>query len=60
MRYIVNKTFVEVHMANENGRGVLSKLFYDITGKELEIGDMDLSDIAKLIDGELLSKYLVS
>ena len=60
MRYIVNKTFVEVHTADENGRGILSRLFYDITGKELEIGEMDLSDIAKLIDGELLSKYLVS
>ncbi|MAK26669.1 MAG: hypothetical protein CMA02_05300 [Euryarchaeota archaeon] len=60
MRYIVNKTFVEVHQADENGRGILSRLFYNLTGKELEVGDMDLSDIAKLVDGELLSKYLVS
>ncbi len=60
MRYIVNKTFVEVHQVDENGRGILSRLFYDITGKEIEVGEMDLSDIAKLIDGELLSKYLVS
>ena len=60
LRYIVNKTFVDVHAEDENGRGILAKLYHDITGKELEVGDMNLSDIAKLVDGELLSKYLVS
>ena len=54
MRYIVNKTFVEVHQADENGRGILSRLFYNLTGKELEVGDMDLSDIAKLVDGSAI------
>ena len=49
-----------MHAADENGRGILAKLYYEITGKELEVGDMDLSDISKLVDGQLLSKYLVS
>ena len=60
LRFIVNKTFVEIHQGDDNGRGMLASLFYDLTGKELEVGDMNLSDVAKLVDGELLSKYLVS
>ena len=60
LRFIINKQFVNVHQADENGRGVLARLYYEITGKELKAGDMDLSEIARLIDGELLSKYLVS
>ena len=61
MRYIVNQTFVEVHKSDENGRGILARdCSMKLLERIFEIGEMDLSDIAKLIDGELLSKYLIS
>ena len=60
LRRIVNFTFKSVHDADENGRGALSGLYIETTGKELEVGEMDLNDIIKEIDGELVSKYLIS
>jgi hypothetical protein len=60
LRLIVNQTFKAVHDADEDGRGILAKLCFEVTGKELEVGDMNLSDIVKLVDGELVSKYLIS
>ena len=61
MRRIVNFTFKSiVDDADEKGRGALSGLCFETTGKELEVGDMNLNDIIKEIDGELVSKYLIS
>jgi hypothetical protein len=57
---IVNTTFAQVHAADENGRGALSKLYFEVTGKELEMGDMDLTDIMNVVNGELESRYLIS
>ena len=60
LRLIVNTTFAQVHAADENGRGALSKLYFEVTGKELEMGDMDLTDIMNVVNGELESRYLIS
>jgi hypothetical protein len=38
----------------------LSKLYFEVTGKELEMGDMDLTDIMNVVNGELESRYLIS
>jgi len=60
LRYIVNQTFVEVHKADEQGRGPLSRLFYDVSSNELETGDMVLEDVMKSENGDLASSYLIS
>ncbi len=60
LRRIVNFTFSSVHNADGNGRGALSRLYHETTGNELEVGDMELGDIIKENDGELVSKYLIS
>ena len=38
----------------------MSKLYYDITGQDMELGDMDLDDIVKKKDGDLEVRYLIS
>jgi len=60
LRSIVNHTFKAVHDSDQNGRGELARLYVEVTGKELEVGDMNLGDIVKEVDGELLSKFLIS
>ncbi len=60
LRFIVNVKFKETHRADEFNRGTMSKLHHDITGQDMELGDMDLDDIVKKKDGDLEVRYLIS
>ena len=60
LRFIVNVKFEETHRADESNRGTMSKLYYDITGQDMELGDMDLDEIVKKKDGDLEVRYLIS
>ena len=60
MRRAVNSKFVQVHKSDENGNGILAQLYLQQAGEELPIGNMVIEDVMKELDGELLSKYLIS
>ena len=60
MRRAVNSKFVQVHKSDENGNGILAQLYLQQAGEELPIGNMVIEDVMKEMDGELLSKYLIS
>ena len=60
LRRAVNSKFVQVHKSDENGNGILAKLYLQQAGEELPIGNMVIEDVMKELDGELLSKYLIS
>jgi len=60
LRRAVNSKFVQVHKSDENGNGILARLYLQQSGKELPIGNMVIEDVMKELDGELLSRYLIS
>jgi hypothetical protein len=60
LRNIVNKTFGMVHELNDQQRGILTQLYHNNLGKDLPVGTMNIDDVAKSEDGELVSKYLIS
>mgnify|MGYP001159883215 CR=1 FL=1 len=60
LRFIVNVKFEETHRADEFNRGTMSKLHHDITGQDMELGDMELDDLLKKKDGDLEVRYLIS
>tara|TARA_B100000212_G_C27382865_1_gene537904 strand:- start:1618 stop:5709 length:4092 start_codon:yes stop_codon:yes gene_type:complete len=60
LRRAVNSKFVQVHKSDENGNAILARLYLQQSGEELPIGNMVIEDVMKELDGELLSKYLIS
>ena len=60
LKDIVLEEFASVHEDDENGRGQLQRLFYETTGEELEVGDMNVKDVIKESNGEKESRYFIS